>query len=516
MRLGTRVRECSRAGTGAVRRVGVGALALTLMAHVGSPNVFFVGNAGPYPVTVIIRPPQVVPGLAEITVRIPESQAVGVKRVVVRPVFWATGKRGSPAGDEATRVAAPEPTYTGKLWFMQGGSYSVYVDVEGARGTGTVTVPVAAVATGQLPLSGTLKALLVVLGFVLFFGMLTIVRGAAGESLVPPGAQPDTKRRRSARLATAIALPVLVLATFGGWKWWTGEATAYQRTLYRPLGVSTSIRPGAVGPVFRLEITDSAWLARRITAIIPDHGKMMHLFLIRDSTQDAFAHLHPAMVDSNSFETVLPTLPPGRYRVYGDVVHESGFERTLVSTIDVPATAPGASAAPADADDTFDATARATPLGTGAASDLGDGLRLTSEPVAPPLVAGRPVELRFHLADAAGKPVAAEPYLGMPAHAVVNRRDGSVFIHLHPMGTVSMAAQQAFALRDRGDTTATGRLKLDDPAMAAMGMAMGAPDGRLSFVYEFPKPGAYRMWVQIKQSGKVRTAAYDIGVAASN
>src|SRR4029077_6886593 len=34
-------------------------------AHVGSPNVFFDGSAGPYPVRVIVRMPVVIPGLAE-------------------------------------------------------------------------------------------------------------------------------------------------------------------------------------------------------------------------------------------------------------------------------------------------------------------------------------------------------------------------------------------------------------------------------------------------------------------
>ena len=505
-----RIKRLSRSST---RSALVALVTVVAAAHVGSPNVFYVGKAGVYDVTVVVRPPQVVPGLAEITVRIPEAQARDVKRVVVRPVYWATGTRGSPAGDEATRVPAPEPTYAGKLWFMQGGSYSVYVEVEGARGNGSVSIPVAAVATAQLRLTGFLKALLVVLGFVLFFGLLTIVRAAAGESLVPPGEQMDAKRRRAARLATAIALPLLVLIVFGGWRWWVGEAEAYRRTLYRPLAVESSVTPSAVGGLrFRLQITDPAWVERRMTAIIPDHGKMMHLFLIDDSNQDVFAHLHPAMVDSTTFEATLPPLPAGRYRVYGDIVHESGFERTLVSAVDVPA-APPATAAPGDSDDAIAVLRASVPLGASASADIGDGLRLASETIPATLTAGRATELRFRLLDGSAASLAIEPYLGMPAHAVVNRRDGSVYIHLHPMGTVSVAAQQAFALRDQGDTTAAGRLRLADTAIAgAITMAMGAPDGRVSFTYEFPKPGQYRLWVQVKQGGKVRTGVFDVDV----
>jgi hypothetical protein len=39
----------------------------------------------------------------------------------------------------------------------------------------------------------------------------------------------------------------------------------------------------------------------------------------------------------------------------------------------------------------------------------------------------------------------------------VTRDDGAVFVHLHPMGTVSMVAQQLFEQRARGDTAATRR-----------------------------------------------------------
>jgi hypothetical protein len=44
----------------------------------------------------------------------------------------------------------------------------------------------------------------------------------------------------------------------------------------------------------------------------------------------------------------------------------------------------------------------------------------------------------------------------MGGHAMVQRDDGGVFVHLHPMGTVSMAAQERLLRRERGDTALHG------------------------------------------------------------
>jgi hypothetical protein len=487
----------------------VAAIALVTTAHVGSPNVFFDGMAGAYPVRVVVRPPQVIPGLAEITVRLTGGNSADVRRVMVRPVYWRTGTGGSPRGDEAVRVPGPEPLYQGRLWFMSGGSYSVYVTVEGARGVGTVTVPVGAVATGQLSLSGPLRAVLFVLGVVLFAGLLTIVYAAFGESLTSPGAPMDPKRRRRARLVTAAAVPALALALLSGARWWDAEARAYRRTLYRPLDVRASVVNPPGGRALELAITDSAWLQRRMTGLIPDHGKLMHMFLIRESGLDAFAHLHPTMRDSNTFYAALPPLPGGKYRVYGDVVHESGFERTLVASLDMPGDAATVTRSPLpwlDPDDSWLVAA-----GNAAEARLADGsvMRWVRDPE--PLATGREITLRFTVTDPSGKPASLEPYMGMAGHAVVVRDDGSVFIHLHPMGTVKVAAQQAFALRDRGDTTAAGRLRLEDTTTLASPHA-GHATADVGFPYEFPKAGSYRIWVQVKRHGRILTGAFEAAV----
>jgi len=44
-------------------------VATTASAHLGSPDVYFQGNAGPYSMLVVVRMPRVIPGVADIEVR---------------------------------------------------------------------------------------------------------------------------------------------------------------------------------------------------------------------------------------------------------------------------------------------------------------------------------------------------------------------------------------------------------------------------------------------------------------
>ena len=58
----------SRARTIAALIIALAA-ALSLSAHVGSPDVYYEGDAGPYHLFVAVRVPQVIPGVAEIQIR---------------------------------------------------------------------------------------------------------------------------------------------------------------------------------------------------------------------------------------------------------------------------------------------------------------------------------------------------------------------------------------------------------------------------------------------------------------
>ena len=78
-------------------------------------------------------------------------------------------------------------------------------------------------------------------------------------------------------------------------------------------------------------------MRRLFSYILPDHGKLMHAFLVRMPGLDAFAHLHPDRRDTLNYRVILAL----RCRVvntcsYADVVYRSGFAETLTDTVDVP------------------------------------------------------------------------------------------------------------------------------------------------------------------------------------
>jgi hypothetical protein len=126
-----------------------------------------------------------------------------------------------------------------------------------------------------------------------------------------------------------------------------------------------------------------------------------------------------------------------------------------------------------------------------------------------PLSANHFVWLRFRLEDPQGKPATdVEPYMGMAGHAEIVRSDRSVFAHIHPDGSVAMAALE-LAQKNSGSSPGTN----ESPSMM---MTMQKPTDSISpevsFPYGFPKAGEYRMFVQIKRAGRIETGVFDTQV----
>jgi hypothetical protein len=168
-------------------------------------------------------------------------------------------------------------------------------------------------------------------------------------------------------------------------------------------------------------------------------------------------------------------MPAGRHALYGDIVHENGFPETAVTRLELPQIA----GRPLPGDD---AGGAGPPLVkadyNSLVAPLSEGYRMVWE-------RGRAA---YH---------ARQHYMGMQGHAAFVRSDRSVFAHVHPSGTVPMAAL--------GLTAEAG-------AQAGHQMTHSGLPAEVSFPYGFPKAGAYRIFVQVKSAGKVETGIFDTRV----
>jgi hypothetical protein len=462
---------------------------LPLAAHVGSPDVFFEGEAGPYRLLVTIRPPQVIPGVAEVEIR---SEANDVRQVRIVPLrITGPGASLAPTPDVAQRSAEDPQFYTGSLWLMATGSWQVRVLVDGAHGPATLAVPVPAAATRMLPLQKGLATILVVLGLVLFFGLVSIVGAGSGEAQLEPGKEPDPPQVRRARISMAATAVALAAVLWLGNQWWESEAAGYQSRIFKPLQLRTTLQ----GDRLQLRLQDPGWLNRRSDDLIPDHNHLMHLYVFRLPALNLVWHLHPERTGDAEFTQAMPSLPAGRYAFFGDIVHANGFPETVTAEIDLPAIA-GQPLAGDDAGGVGRPLAQADFQSV--VSPLSGGYRMVWVRDSGPYRARRAYELRFRVEDAAGHPAEGmELYMGMQGHAAFVSSDRSVFAHVHPSGSVPMAALGLTA----PDALHTGH----------MAMAAGLP-AIVSFPYGFPKAGEYRIFVQVKRAGKVETGIFDARV----
>jgi len=492
-------------------------------AHVGSPDVFFDGKVGAWPTSITIRMPAVVPGRAEILVQVQSSEPVSVSFV---PLFSRLAASNAPPAEAAQSVPGETNLYTGSLWLMTVGAYSIEVRIHGPSGDGVVQIPVNSVATAQLPLPPALGGILLALGVVLFCGAVAIVAAAAGESTVPPGSSPPTNARRKSWIAAGITAVVLTLALFGGKKWWDVAENKFRAGL-RTGGwpdLTADVRNEGAERILRLTLGKKDFSGDSL-ALATDHGKLLHFFLVAQSGHQAFAHIHPVRLGNTTFEVALPPLPAGDYDMFCDLTLESGLSSTATNIIHLPP-APNSSAAAdksylvADPDDSW-ATNSSVAVqdnpGSATVCHLADGTQVIWK-AHPALHAQEDAGLQFEVLDPTGQPAALEPYMGMMSHAAVMRSDGRVFAHLHPSGNFSMAAQMFFdtkLTKETGVICSPGMANMpgmDHSTVAGSGLTTAPEVGGSSVIslpYQFPTSGEFRIWVQIKRAGQVMTAIFD-------
>ncbi|GAB3987353.1 hypothetical protein GCM10028807_07240 [Spirosoma daeguense] len=525
-------------------------------AHIGSSGVIVQKQVGKYQLLISISPPDVVPGTAKVTVFVEQGRVI---RIGARPIYFRSGDKGAPTHDVLTPVG--QNRYEADLWLMDSGSSSVEISIDGPDGKEQVVVPVMAIATAMRDMPAGTGWGLAAIGLLLVVMLITIIGASNADGITAPG-QPETPKLQRKRLVgMAIGLVTVTLIMVGWRSWWNSTAEDYKKEqLYKPARINTSIRIGDAQRHLTIQFDTSGDRKRKrlFSYLLPDHGKLMHTFLVRIPGLDAFAHLHPNRRDSLNFEAALPSLPGGKYLVYSDVVYRSGFAETLTDTVDVPflkiSAEAAANAKPSDPDDSWLIT---DPMGVkanavnvphldndmvvcgkpSASVKLDDGsTMLWMDEPSESLESGKLYTLKFAVADAQGKAAPIEPYLGMPGHAAILRSDGSVYIHLHPVGTYSMAAEgslvsriadtsrtfhypNAAQFRDSIDTyiqklktvSETEKNRLLMAELPGMNHVMKV-NNMVEFPYAFPRAGHYRIWVQVKRNGRVLTGVFDTQV----
>jgi hypothetical protein len=460
------------------------------LAHVGSKDVFQQVDAGPYKLFVTVRMPNVIPGVANVEVR-STGAAVSAIKITPMPIVGEASKH--PPTPDTMKVSAVDPSfYTGGVWMMSSGSWQVRLDISGAGGDATASVPVPAVAVATLQMQRNLGIPLAILGIFLVVSMAGVVAAAVREARLPPGEAVPATRRRRGLMAMGGSLVFLGICVWGGAAWWNAEAASYSAGIYHaPVAVAT-----LNGNRLNLQVDDlenaDRWLDRSSAALIPDHGKIIHLYAIREPEMDAAFHLHPEFDGRKSFRMELPAMPPGDYALYGDIVHANGFPETLTAHLEVPAGMPGTPLAYDDAS-AHPAALSEGPLGT--SYKLPDGYIMVWDRPAT-LTANTAYAFRFRLLKPDGSAATDMlPYLGMAGHAAFVKTDGTVFAHTHPGGSAAMPAMMLANGMDGG-----------------MMIESGPITNTVEFPYGFPKPGAYRIFIQMKHGADAQTGVVETGV----
>ncbi|MFC8094872.1 hypothetical protein [Streptomyces sp. NPDC057301] len=195
---------------------------------------------------------------------------------------------------------------------------------------------------------------------------------------------------------------------------------------------------------------------RKVTAYQREHDKELHLILAsRDLT--VYRHLHPARAADGTWSTPVNLPEAGGYRVFADFKPKGGEALTLGADL-----AASGTYEPAD-----------LPQRNTTARIDGYEVKLDGD-----LAPGKAGELTLTVAKD-GKPVRdLQPYLGAYGHLVALRSGDLAYLHVHPNG-------------EPGD----GKTQ---------------PGPEVSFTATAPSAGAYRLFLDFKHKGEVRTAAFTV------
>jgi len=288
-----------------------------LFGDIGHLNSIYEGIAGDIPVRVIVKTLGVVPGLADINIRVFSDE---VSQVTVQPIFWNAGVEGAPPADIAETIRGEENLYNSQIWLMDFGSYNVNVKIYSGESFYNINVPVNSLATNIKDMDNELGIALWILLIILFIGAVNIITISYRESTLQPDKNPSADRIKKAKAVLIISSLILTALLYSGYRWWQDVEMLYAENLYKPLESKSELIKISGKDILRVTITDPSWIEGRNPALIPDHGKIMHMYLVKDD-MSVLSHIHPSRsIESNRrFDVLMPPISEGNYSIYMDI-----------------------------------------------------------------------------------------------------------------------------------------------------------------------------------------------------
>lgn len=192
------------------------------------------------------------------------------------------------------------------------------------------------------------------------------------------------------------------------------------------------------------------------------HERRMHLIVVRRDGSE-FRHLHPEMDESGTWSIPIAFDQPGAYRAFADF-SVAGEQHTLAG--DLPVSGGEFEARPFPPPKPLDST---------------DGYEVRLEAGEP--VDGEPASLTFAVGRGGREVHDLAPYLGARGHLVVLREGDLAFLHVHP-----------------------------EEAAGHGGHAGHGAGSEIAFATTFPTAGRYRLYLQFKHEGAVKTAQFTVVV----
>jgi len=212
----------------------------------------------------------------------------------------------------------------------------------------------------------------------------------------------------------------------------------------------------AAGPQGPLTFVIEGPDGKAVTAYDVEHEKELHLIVVRRDF-GGYHHVHPTRGSDGTWSVPLG-LAPGAWRVLADFAPRGGEPMTLGADLFVPGSY---TAAQSPRDDLRTATV--------------DGYTVTLEG---DLTPGSDSALTLSVSRGGAPVTDLDPYLGAYGHLVALRTGDLAYLHVHPEG-------------HPGD-----------------GTTRPGPD--VTFGADVPTSGTYRLFLDFKHAGVVRTAAFTV------